>query len=72
VRTFLQRLKRRHSGADTELARFVIARRQDSATISSPTNGNRSTGELGMITDLDRRVETIHVKMDDLPGHSES
>jgi hypothetical protein len=65
-------LESRHGGTNPELACFVVARRQYPSTISRAADRNRFTSQFRVIADFDRRVETIHVEMDDLPGHSGS
>jgi len=54
-----------HGGMDPEAAR-LIARRSHDATLLRATNGHRLTPQLGIIALLDRRIERIHVDMDDL------
>src|SRR3954469_15728389 len=54
-----------YSGMDPEAAR-LIARRSHDATLSGATNGHRLTPQLGIIALLDRRIERIHVDMNDL------
>ena len=51
---------------DPEAAR-LIARRSHDPTLPRATNGHRLTPQLGIIALLDRRIERIHVDMNDLP-----
>jgi hypothetical protein len=54
-----------HGGMDPEAARF-IARRSHDPTLPRATNGHRLTPQLGIVALLDRRIERIHVDMNDL------
>ena len=55
-----------HGGMDLEAAR-LIARRSHDPALSRATNGHRLTSQVGIIALLDRRIERIHVDMNDLP-----
>ncbi len=68
------RLSAGHSRAHAECARF-IARRRDHAARAAAADGDREPAQLGIVALLDRRIESVHVDMDDLavrtalPGH---
>ena len=48
-------------------AACLIARRSHDATLPRTTNSHRLTPQLGIIALLYRRLERIHVDMNDLP-----
>jgi hypothetical protein len=64
----LQRHESRHGRAHTELARFVIARRQHAAPIASATHADRLAAQRGTIAYLDRGIKAIHVEVDNGAG----
>jgi hypothetical protein len=49
----------------TELARFVIARRQHATPITSATYAHRFAPQRGAIAHFNGGIKTIHVEMDD-------
>src|SRR5439155_9368378 len=59
----LQRHESRHSRAHTEFARFVIARRQHAAPITSAAHAYWFAAQRGTIAHLDRGVKAIHVEV---------
>ena len=61
----LQGHEGRHRRAHTELARFVVAGRQHSTPVSRTTDADGFAFQRRLIAHLDRRVEAIHVEMDD-------
>src|ERR1700730_13758486 len=58
---------RRHRRAHTELARLIACRRDDAALPRS-THGDRLAAQFRVVALFDRRVERIHVDVDDLPA----
>ena len=65
IRTTLQGHERRHGRVDAECARLIIARRQYAAALPHAANPDRFTAQRRPIAHFDRRVEAIHVEMDD-------
>jgi hypothetical protein len=55
---------RRHRGMNPERAGLVTCRRDDAAFARS-ANRDRPAAQLGIIALFDRRVERIHIDMDD-------
>src|SRR5438132_1247618 len=65
IRAALQRHESWHRRAHTELARLVIAGRQNAAPITSAAYPNRFAAQRGAITHFDSSIKAIHVEMDD-------
>ena len=66
VWTFSEGGHRGHRGPDAECARF-IARRCHDATFPRAADGDRLAPKGRIIALLHRRIEGIHVNVDDLP-----
>src|SRR5262249_29467108 len=64
--TFSARRHRRHSGSDAELAR-LIAGSCDDTTFPRPANGDRLAPKFRIVSLLHRRIERVHVNVNDLP-----
>ena len=64
VRAAAQRLADRHRGAHAELAHFVAGRR-DHAAIAGAADDQRLAAQLGSVALLHRRVERVHVDVQD-------
>src|SRR6266851_6776584 len=62
--TELMRLRRRHRGMHSELARLVRGRRDDAAPRAS-ADDYRLSAQFGIVELLDRRVERVHIGMGD-------
>ncbi len=67
VRTAPQGLTHRHRGVDPEASRFV-ARRGDHATASGAADEQRLSRQRRVVVGLDRRVEGVHVHVQDRPA----
>ena len=65
VRAALERHEGRHGRAHAELARFVVAGRQDPAPVSRAAHADRLAFQRWLVAHFDRRVKAIHVEMDD-------
>src|SRR5580692_2324128 len=65
VRTLALRRHRWHRRPDAELAGFVTRCRHNAAFAGS-ADGNRLAAEIRIVPLLDRRVERVHVDVDDL------
>ena len=63
VRTLPLRGHRRHGRPDAELAGFVARRRHD-APLAGSADGDRLAAEIRIVPLLDRRVEGVHVDVD--------
>ena len=61
----LQRHESRHSGAHTELARFVIARRQHATPIACATHAHWFAAQRRSVAHLDGGIKAIHVEVND-------
>src|ERR1700757_4151940 len=59
----LQRHESRHSRAHTELAGFVIARRQHAAPITSAAHAYWFSAQRGTIAHLDGGIKAIHIEV---------
>src|SRR5437868_10389837 len=59
----LQRHESWHGRAHTELARFVIARRQHAAPITSAAHAHWFAAQRGTIAHLDGGIKAIHVEV---------
>ena len=62
------RLRRRHRRAHAEGARLVARRRDHAAPGSRPADRHRAPRERRVVADLDRRVEGVHVDVQDREG----
>ena len=61
-------LGHRHRRADAERARLVARRRHDAAAIRLAADGQRLAAQRRVVALLDRRVERVHVDVED-PAH---
>jgi hypothetical protein len=57
---------RGHRRPDAELSSFV-ARGRDDATLAGAADRDRLAAKVRIVPLLDRRLESVHVDMDDLP-----
>src|SRR4029077_16970795 len=65
IRAALQRHEGRHGRAHTELARFVIARRQHATPIACASHAHWLAAQRRSVAHLDGGIKAIHVEMDD-------
>lgn len=50
----------------TELPSFITCCRNDSAAFRSTTNGDRKTRQPGVITNLNGRKKSVHIRVQNL------
>src|ERR1043166_9515220 len=59
---------RRHRGMNCDSTRFVRARRHDAALVRACADDDGPAAEVGIVTLLDGRVESVHIYVEDGAG----